>query len=301
MSFAPRQVALRFGQGALMGAADVVPGVSGGSVALIVGVYRPFIDAIRALTGVPPALLRRGPRGARERLAEVDWPVVGPLGVGIVAAVLLGAVVIPPLLERFPAGSNAAFFGLILASAALPWRRLSAPRPALVALAALAAAVSFLLTGVPALAAPDPSLLRVGASGAVAVSAMLLPGVSGAFLLAALGLYEPTLVALRDADVVYLSAFALGLLTGLALFSRVLAWLLSRHADVTMAALTGLMLGALRALWPWQGPERTLLVPAAEWATLGVAVVALATFGALTLVLRAAARRERAVEPVAGT
>ncbi len=274
-----------------MGAADVVPGVSGGTVALVVGIYARLVSSIRAATSAPVALVRGGTRAARLRLADVDWGLVVPLAVGIATAIVIGSLVIPPLLEAYRAETSAVFFGLIVASLALPWGRIRRRTAGSYALAAAAAVLSFALVGLPELAAGDPSMLRVAASAAVAICAMILPGVSGAFLLAALGIYEATLTALRELDVVYIVTFAAGALLGLAAFAKLLETLLERRRDLTMAALTGLMLGALRALWPWLGEGRALEAPPATADALLVGALAVGAFLALRLLLHAGARR----------
>jgi putative membrane protein len=250
-------------QGLLMGAADVIPGVSGGTMALIVGIYERLLRAVRegfgALAAIARGDLRRGPAG----LAAVEWRFIGPLAVGILTSIVAGSRVILPLLERYPAEARGLFFGLVAASVAIPWMRIEHPRAHHVLTVPLAAATAFVLVGLPPTEVTDPSLLRVFLAAAVAICAMILPGVSGSFLLAVLGMYAVTLAALRDADLVYILVFAGGAAVGLGLFSRVLGWLLEHRHDVTMAALVGLMAGSLRALWPWQEEDRTLLLPGA--------------------------------------
>ena len=290
MPAAPRPL-VHLAQGLLMGAADVVPGVSGGTVALVVGIYARLVSSIRAATAAPAALVRGGPAAARARLAEVDWPLVLPLAGGIALAIGAGSVLIPPLLEAYRAETSAVFFGLIVASLALPWGRIRKRGPGSYALAGGAALLAFTLVGLPELAAGDPSTLRIASSAAVAICAMILPGVSGAFLLAALGIYEATLTALRELDVVYIATFAAGAVIGLGAFAKLLETLLARRHDLTMAALTGLMVGALRALWPWLGDGRTLEAPPASVHSVLVVALGVAAFAALRLLLRAGARR----------
>lgn len=269
---------LHFGQGLLMGIADVVPGVSGGTMALIVGIYERLVRAVREALALPVVAVR-GWTAARAQLAAVEWGLVLPLGLGIVTAIVAASRVIPALLVAYPAESRGVFFGLIAASVVIPGRRMgrAGAREALVI--AAAAALAFGLTGLPALEpARDPSLLRVFATAAVAICAMILPGVSGAFLLLVLGIYQPTLEAIAARDLVYVGVFALGALVGLGLFARVLTWLLERHHDLTMAALIGLMVGSLRALWPWLSEDRRILWPEPDGSSL--AVLALAALGA---------------------
>jgi putative membrane protein len=129
----------------------------------------------------------------------------------------------------------------------------------MVGLAVLGAAASFLFTGLPVLAGGADSLWWVAPAAAVAVCALVLPGVSGSFLLVTLGMYEPTLAAVNDRDFGYLGVFVLGAIAGLAAFVGILQWLLEHRRVLTLVVMTGLMAGSLRALWPWQGDQRELL------------------------------------------
>jgi putative membrane protein len=293
---------VHFGQGLLMGTADVVPGVSGGTVALIVGIYERLIEAVRAVTAVP-LKIRRGVGAVREGLFAVEWRFIIPLGIGILSAIVIGARFIPPVMEAYPEQSRALFFGLVTASLIVPWQRAGRVRWGGYALALAAAALAFFLVAIPMLRAPDPGLLRVFASAAVAICAMILPGVSGAFLLKVLGLYEPTLAAVSGLDVAYILVFVLGALTGLSVFARLLSFLLARYYTRTMVVLVGLLAGSLRALWPWQGtvmidgelvstPERLLAPPTLEAA--GAALLAGAVgFGLVALLIWFGHRRQR--------
>jgi putative membrane protein len=244
-----------------MGGADIIPGVSGGTMALIVGIYERLIASLSRLFASLTSLIRQDVPGARSTFQKVEWSFLLPLGVGIVTAIAIGARIIRPLLEHYPAQSNALFFGLVAASLAVPWLRIQrfGLREGLTAV--FAAVIAFLFTGFPESAVADPPLLRVFGSAAVSICAMILPGVSGAYLLKVLGLYEATLEAITHFDVFYIATFGAGAAIGLGMFSRLLNWLLNTHHDLTMAALIGLMAGALRALWPWLSPERELRLP----------------------------------------
>jgi putative membrane protein len=201
----------------------------------------------------------------------VDWWLVVPLLFGIVGAIGLASFFLPDLLETYPHQMRGLFLGLVAASIAVPWLRIGRMTGRLAALALAGALIAFFLVGLPLLAAaPEPHLLRVFASASVAICAMILPGVSGAFLLEVFGIYEPTIDALRAAlgmefqAIGYVAVFIFGAIVGLGVFSKVLDWLLEHYHDSTMAALVGLMAGSLRALWPWQpwdSHERVLLWP----------------------------------------
>lgn len=260
--------------GLLMGAADIVPGVSGGTVALIVGIYERLIAAVRAVANSFVALLRGRPRIALGMMRETEWGLVIPLGLGIVSALVVGARVILPLLETYPVETRALFFGLIAASLPVPWKRITEHRRSHLVTAVLAAVVAFLLVGIPPREIANPALPVVFLAATVAICAMILPGVSGSFLLLVMGMYEPTLRALNSLDVPYVIVFATGAAVGLGAFSKLLHFLLRTRHDTTMAALVGLMAGSLRAIWPYQDESRNLLAPPFDESMLVVALLA---------------------------
>ncbi len=254
-------------RGGLIGVAEVIPGVSGGTIALIVGIYRTVIDAIanvvlavRQLVG----LAAGGPAGAMRTLGGLPWRLLIPVAIGMGTMVIVGAAVVEPLLEEYPVQMLALFFGLVLAGIWVPAQMVHRGvgwRPSYVIAAALAAIALFFITGLPPATIDNPSPIVVMLAAAVAICALVLPGVSGSFLLLSIGLYEPTIQAVNDRDLVYLGAFAVGAIVGLGAFVTLLKWLLQHRAGITLAILTGLMFGSLRALWPWQTEERDLLAP----------------------------------------
>ena len=248
-------------RGALIGFAEVVPGVSGGTIALIIGLYETLINSAAAFVRGSVLLVRGRTDQAREQYGQVRWRVLVPVGLGMVAAVVIGAAVLEPLVEEYPVQTRAAFFGLVVVGISVPARMVSRWDVRAVLLAGVAAATAFVLTGLPPGTVTDPSLLLVAASGALAVCALVLPGVSGSFLLLSIGMYEPTIAAVNDRDLAYLGAFAVGAAVGLSSFVLLLQWLLSHKPRPTLVVLTGLMAGSLRALWPWQTDDRTLLAP----------------------------------------
>ena len=274
-------LASRLIRGALIGVAEIIPGVSGGTIALIVGVYQSLIGA--AARSVRAFTLMFSPGGRRaipRELSGIQWAIIVPVLVGMFSGIFIGAALIEPVITSNPVETRAVFAGLILASLWVPIRMVApAWNLSLVALALMAASLSFVLTGLPALADPSESLWWVAPSAAVAVCALVLPGVSGSFLLVTLGMYEPTLEAVTTFDLAYLGIFILGAIVGLGLFVRVLQWLLEHRRVITLVVMTGLMAGSLRALWPWQGESRDLLaIPegsAGVWGLLaaGIGVV----------------------------
>ncbi len=290
-----------FAQGLLMGGADIIPGVSGGTMALIVGIYERLIDSISEGFGAGVALLRFDLKAVREHLRAVEWVLVVPLGLGIAGAILVVSTFMPYLLETYPAQMRGLFFGLIAGSLAIPWMRIGRVTARLLLLATVAAAAAFFFAGLPPAGAFEPQLWQVFAAASVAICAMILPGISGAFLLLVMGLYEPTLRALNRADVAYVLVFMAGAALGLGLFSKVLGWLLDHYHDATMAALVGLMAGSLRALWPWQAETRALVLPGAGdpvgsvllIAAAGLLFIMILTWWALRVERRREQRQER--------
>lgn len=280
--------------GLLMGGADVVPGVSGGTMALIVGIYARLIDSIGRAVAVIPLAARGRPGAAVQSLLTVDWMLVLPLGAGIVTAIGVGSAVIPGLMDEHPVLMRALFFGLIAGSITLPWRRIEERTTRTMAVLAVAAVAAFLFSGLPDLEVSDPPLIRIFGSAALAICAMILPGVSGAFLLLVLGLYEPTLDAVRDRDLVYLATFLAGAAFGISLFATGLRWLLVHARDITMAALVGLMAGSLRALWPFLEEDRSLRGPVEGEPVVAAAALALGGLVAVLVLARIGERTEAA-------
>lgn len=288
----PRTAVIHYLQGLLMGSADIVPGVSGGTVALIVGIYERLISSVRAGASAMVAALRLDLAAMRHRFGEVHWRLVLPLGAGIVTALLVGARFIPQLLESYPVQSRALFFGLITGSLVIPWRRIRHRAPAHYAVAAGAAVLAFLLVGVPPQTVANPTLPIVFGAASIAICAMILPGVSGSFLLLVMGMYEPTLRAVNARELAYIAVFIAGAVVGLGLFSKLLEYLLTRHHDVTMAALVGLMVGSLRALWPYLDPDRRLLAPPADTSVLVPLALAFLGFVLVLALVRMGAAAE---------
>ena len=244
-------------RGFAMGAADLVPGVSGGTVALLLGIYERFIGAIRGVAAIPSRLLRGDISGARSKFKEADWVFVLPLGVGIVIAVFSLASLMERLLHDYPEEMAGIFMGLVLASLVATYLSVEPPAkkarltPWELLLAAAVAAGVFVLLGFSATPQADPSLLAYLGSGALAICAMVLPGISGSFLLLIVGMYAALLAALDDIAIVQLLVFCLGAAIGLALFSTLLHRLLIQFRRPTTAVLLGLLLGSMRVLWPW--------------------------------------------------
>lgn len=239
---------LLFAKGVAMGAADVVPGVSGGTVAFITGIYD---ELLRSLGSVPNAalLLARGRIAEAWRTANASFLLVLLAGIG--CSVLSLAGVITWLLEHQPIPVWSFFFGLILVSSHLIARQVQRWNWTRMVAFGLGAGLAWWIT----VAAPiqwghDPLSLFV--AGAIAICAMILPGISGSFLLVLMGLYSHVLGAVKNLDLGVLVIFAAGCLVGILSFARALSWLLRRWRDLTLSFLMGLMLGSLNKVWPWK-------------------------------------------------
>ncbi|WP_420617836.1 DUF368 domain-containing protein [Candidatus Poriferisocius sp.] len=238
-------------RGLLMGAADVVPGVSGGTVALLLGIYTRLIDTVRAAAGVLGALLRGRWRDAWHRLRSFEWGFALPLVVGIVVAVVALASVIDELLTDEPEVMAGLFFGLVAASVVVAWKMVEKPSAGLALTALAVGGLFFWLLGLQSGPVDDQTEIALFGAGIVAVCAMLLPGISGAFILLMLGVYPAAIAAVDDRVWGDLAALAAGAVLGLALFSNLIGRVLHRWHDPTLAVMVGLLLGSLRVLWPW--------------------------------------------------
>ncbi|QWC86050.1 DUF368 domain-containing protein [Nocardioidaceae bacterium] len=291
-------------RGFLIGCAELVPGVSGGTVALVVGVYDQLIDSASHVLGALRRLVTGPDRvaAARVEVRRTDWWLIVPVLLGMATAVVTIAGLLSGFVSGEPELARGLFFGLVAVSVVVPLRMLpAAHRPPWVdALVAVASAVvAFLLVGLAAGAdtgggGDGPPLLVVLLAAAVAINALVLPGVSGSFFLLAVGLYGPTLAAVDDRDLAYVGVFAAGAAVGLALFVPVLRWALTQHRRTTLLVMAGLMVGSLRALWPWQSGEGEdvggLVAPYAPvWGPVGLALLGAAVVAALIVV---EARRE---------
>lgn len=251
-----------FLRGFAMGAADIVPGVSGGTVALVLGIYRRLVSSIRTGAGALAALLRWDGRTFLDRLRAVEWRFLAPLLVGVAAAVIALSHLIESLLEDHPVRMSALFFGLVAGSIVVAWRLIGErDRPRLLVLLAVAL-VTFWLLGYSAGTVVAPPWWAFLLAGSVAICAMILPGISGSFILLMMGMYAPVLGAVNDREVLALGMLMMGVVVGLGVFSTLLNLLLERYHDTVMAALVGLMAGSLRVLWPWpEGTAGTGLAP----------------------------------------
>ena len=234
-----------------MGAADVVPGVSGGTIALVLGIYQPMINKIQEGAQALGTLLKGDVRGFWRRLLALDYWFLVPLLVGILVAVASLASVIETQLHDNPEEMAGLFFGLVAASVVVALGMLARLVLAHYLLIVGVATVVFFLLGFQSGPIADPAPLAFLGAGALAVCAMILPGISGSFILLMIGMYAAVIGAIDDRAIGDMALVAVGIVIGLSLFSTVLGWVLEHHFDLVMAALIGLMVGSLRVLWPW--------------------------------------------------
>lgn len=230
-----------------MGAADIVPGVSGGTVALIFGIYKQLIANVRAGANVLKVLLKGDPKGALNAFKEIDWLFLIPLGTGVVVAFGLLRHPMQDALINHSAGIAAVFCGLVAASCLLVWTQITDRSPQQLLILVGVAVAFFVGLGFQAGAIASPPLWAFAAAGSVAICAMILPGISGSFILLMLGMYASVL----SGSLIELVVFGIGAVIGLALFSSLLGWLLDNHEQPVLAVLLGIMLGSFRVLWPW--------------------------------------------------
>jgi putative membrane protein len=251
-------------RGVLMGGADIIPGVSGGTVALIVGIYERLVTAISHFDLDLLRLLRQ--RRWIQAGLHVDLPLLVPLGIGILIGFIVMTILMHFLLstEQTRSLTMAMFFGLIFASgilvALMIHVRSAGELARCVAVAVLGALFAWWVAGLNSDGATSPHLAYVFLSGAIAICAMILPGISGAMILLILGVYihltEIPGSMLHGQDVIMglvtVMTFGAGCAIGLVTFSKILHWLLAQHHAVTMSVLCGFMFGSLRKLWPFQ-------------------------------------------------
>lgn len=278
-----------FLRGAAMGTAEVVPGVSGGTIALLVGIYERLIESIRTI-GSPAVweIFRKG--GIPRFWKAIDGNFLVSLLLGMATAILLFSHVITLLILHYPVHVWAAFFGLIVASIWLVGRGVHWGLTACAMAAAGIAAGYFISTAGTGSLPAGPLGLIIG--GAVAICAMILPGISGSFILLLLGRYHEVMGAVASLDFIVLLPFASGAIIGLLAFSHLLSWLLKRFHNSTIALLTGFMAGAIVKVWPWRdavGSAASIdkaISPAAYAAEHGTAHMAAAiTIAAIACVL----------------
>ncbi len=280
---------LSVARGFAMGAADIVPGVSGGTIALVVGIYERLIASVSAGSSAIGRILKGDVSGCKQAIGNVEWSFLIPLGGGVLLAIVTLAHIIEDLLHDQPVLMASLFVGLVAGSIVIATGMIKRPATMHLGIVVGVGVVVFVLLGVRSGTSEetvsqiaDPALWAFFGSGALAICAMILPGISGSFILVMLGMYGAVLGAVTDLDIGALGVFSIGAVAGLAVFSQFLNWSLRTHHDIVLAGLIGLMVGSLRVLWPWPlGVDSTVIaspdsqVPAAiVMAIIGFAAVA---------------------------
>jgi putative membrane protein len=236
-------------KGFCMGASDVIPGVSGGTMAFILGIYEELIDAIKSfdLKSLQSLVTLK----FRSLLDRISWQFLLAVGMGILAAIFTLSRLLSWLLQNRPVFIWSFFLGLILASVLSVSRRVEAWR-SLTGLCLVGGTLgSYFLVGLVPVSTPN-DFWFLFLCGAVAICAMILPGISGSYILVLLGKYQYVLDAVNQGDFLILGVVATGACVGIIAFSRILGWLLKNHHDLMVATLIGLMIGSLRKVWPWK-------------------------------------------------
>jgi len=251
--------------GVAMGSADSVPGVSGGTIAFVLGIYGDLLNAIKSIN-------RQSLRLAlglkfKALFDYIPWQFIITLGLGIVTAVLSLARAVDWAMEHQQTYLFAFFMGLVIASGVAIIPRVKRWNLVNVVMLVLGISLAYIIVGL----VPQDNMvhdpLTLFLSGMVAITAMILPGISGSSVLLILGQYRFALNAVKTFDLVSLAALALGCLVGIMLFSRVLSWVLKRYESATIALLVGFVFGSLRAVWPWKAH---IVTEGAEAAALNV-------------------------------
>lgn len=245
----PLKLGLLTLKGVAMGAADVVPGVSGGTIAFISGIYEELIDSINNIN--LGALKIWKTEGFASFWKHINGTFFVFLFAGIAISIVSLAKVVSHLLEMHPVLIWSFFFGLIIASVWLIAKSIEKWSPGVIITMLIGAIVAYFITTINSVASVDASWYIV-LSGAIAICAMILPGVSGAFILLLLGSYDKVLGAINDRDLITIGLFGLGCAIGLLSFARVLKFLFSKFKNLTVALLAGFMVGSLNKVWPWK-------------------------------------------------
>ena len=274
-------------RGALIGAAELSPGISGGTVALIIGIYE------RALHNADKIVKRK--------FAQVEWLFIAFIGLGMVAAVFgLSGIISTFVAENFSL-SHSLFAGMVLISVWVPFSMIDKqdrrnPKYYLFALAS--AVLIFIVTGFTSNQVEDPNLFFVFLAAAVAICALVMPGASGSLVLLMLGMYEPVLRAVSELDIAVILVFMAGALCGVVFIVRFLNYMLENHRSPTLFVMTGFLLGSLRALWPFGEDQDASLMPMIGMFVLGIAIVLAFLIADYRIAVKKAAQANQAAQAV---
>ena len=237
-------------KGMAMGAADVVPGVSGGTIAFISGIYEELLSSISSINFTTLKLLKTN--GIKAAWKAINGNFLIALLLGIFISIVSLAKLISWLLEHKPILVWSFFFGLVLASVFYIGKQISKWDALTIFLLIIGACTAYYITTLQPLISENTSPFFLFLAGALAICAMILPGISGAFILVLLGAYKPVLEAIHTKDFKLIAILAFGAIIGLLSFSKVLNWLFNHYRNFTLAVLTGFILGSLNKIWPWK-------------------------------------------------
>jgi len=237
-------------KGMAMGAADVVPGVSGGTIAFISGIYEELLNSISSFNFSLINVFKN--KGFKSVWIKVNGNFLVSLFVGILISVLSLAKLIESMLENHPIVIWSFFFGLVLASIIYIGKQITKWTKGSVLCLILGAILAFYITTLNPMVSVNSSPWFLFFAGMIAICAMILPGISGSFILVLLGAYKPVLNALNTKDFVSIIIFLVGAVLGLLSFSKILKWLFSTYKNYTLATLTGFIIGSLNKIWPWK-------------------------------------------------
>lgn len=244
-----RELVILFFKGMAMGAADVVPGVSGGTIAFVSGIYQRLIDAIKSLEPRALSVLYR--QGFSAFWKYIDGTFLSILFAGILTSVLSLAKIISYCLDQYPILVWSFFFGLVLASIVYIFSQLRGWNWREICLLIMGTIIALAISSVKPTNLPAEWWMLM-LSGSIAICAMILPGISGSFILLMMGMYSVFINALKNFEWVLLGSFAAGCAIGLMIFSHLLSWLLKHYENLMLALLTGFLVGSLKTIWPWK-------------------------------------------------
>ncbi len=237
-------------KGMAMGAADVVPGVSGGTIAFISGIYEELLTSISSINFKTLKILKK--EGIITFWQTINGNFLLALIIGILISIISLAKLISYLLENKPIMVWSFFFGLVLASILFIGKQITRWKIVTIVLFIIGTLLAYYITTLQPLISENSSPLFMFLAGAMAICAMILPGISGSFILVLLGAYKPVLDAIQNKDFKLLSIIGIGAIVGLLSFSKVLNWLFNNYKNYTLSILTGFILGSLNKIWPWK-------------------------------------------------
>lgn len=244
-------------KGMAMGAADVVPGVSGGTIAFISGIYEELLGSISNVNLKLIKTLKN--EGLKAAWNQVNGSFLLALFIGIFISIISLARTIKWLLENEPVLLWSFFFGLVLASIIYIGKQVKKWNFKIILFFILGIAFGYIITVIPSTNPADSDFLFLVFAGAIASCAMILPGISGSYILLLIGVYPIVMTAITNKDLKVISSIGIGVIVGLLSFSKLLNWLFSNYKNEMLIVLTGIMLGSLNKVWPWKETVSTYI------------------------------------------